>query len=36
MRSIKHQLLYKNGGVPKSQTGCEEAFFLGGGGGGGG
>ena len=29
MRGIKHQLLYKNGGVPKSQTGCEEAFLGG-------
>lgn len=29
MRGIKHQLLYKNGGVPKSWTGCEEALFWG-------
>ena len=29
MRAIKHQLLYRNGGVPKSRTGCEEALFWG-------
>ena len=29
MRGIKHELLYKNGGVPKSRTGCEEALFWG-------
>ena len=27
MRGIKHQVLYKNGRVPKSRTGCEEAFW---------
>ena len=27
MRGIKHHLLYKKGGVPKSRTGCEEALF---------
>ena len=29
MRGIKHHLLYKKGGVPKSRTGCEEALFWG-------
>ena len=29
MRGIKHQVLYKNGGVPKSRTGCEEALLWG-------
>ena len=29
MGGIKHQLLYKNGGVPKSRTGCEDALFWG-------
>ena len=29
MSGIKHQLLYKNDGVRKSRTGCEEAFLGG-------